>query len=157
MDDFPSAGLGAIFPAVMKTAAYRLVQRTPAHRFVALMAAVLFLFTWTGEALGAHACPHHDAVPGAPATMQGMAHAGHHPAAHAPHDVPAPEHADAHACTCQGKCPSVAGGALPTSDETALRVAPAAIRAQAAPRVERIVPTLVPFFLPYGQAPPTLG
>jgi len=133
------------------------VQRTLAHRLTALLALAFFLFTWTGEALGAHRCPHHDSVPGKAAAMQHAASHAHHGAAHAGHNAPAPEHGDNHACTCQGSCPSVAGGALPSDDHAVLRVVPASVRRAAAPRVESIVPQLVPFFLPYAQGPPLLG
>lgn len=130
------------------------MQRTFAHRLTALLALAFFLFTWTGEALGAHGCPHHDAVPGAAAVD--AQHGGHH-GAQAQHDVPAPEDAESHACTCQGSCPSVAGGAIPTAAGAVLRVAPASVANAAVPRVDAIVPRLVPFFLPYGQGPPLLG
>jgi hypothetical protein len=142
---------------VPTTDAYPTVQRTLAHRLTALLVAALFLFTWTGEALGAHACPHHDAVSGA----QAMAHSdgghGHHAAVHASHDAPAPQHADSHACTCQGTCPSVASGALPATDAASLRVAPASVTDAPAPRADGLHPRLVPFFLPYGQGPPRVG
>ncbi|HEX8906599.1 MAG TPA: hypothetical protein VF771_17240 [Longimicrobiaceae bacterium] len=134
------------------------MKRTPAHRLTALLAVVLFLFTWTGEALGMHACPHHDSVSAPLRVAHGaMAHGGGHHAAQPSHDAPAPEHGDRHACTCQGTCPSATGGALPVSAGTAVRVAPASVAA--APRADAgsIVPRLVPFFLPYGQGPPLLG
>jgi len=133
------------------------VQRTFAHRLTALFALAFFLFTWTGEALGAHRCPHHDSVPGKAAVAQHTDAHAHHGATHAGHHAPAPEHGDRHACTCQGSCPSVAGGALPASEDAVVRVAPASVREAAAPRVESIVPQLVPFFLPYAQGPPLLG
>lgn len=129
--------------------------RTPAQRLSALLVTLLFLFTWTGEALGMHPCPHHDSVPGAMAhamTMDG----GH--GASASHDAPAPaEHGGHHACTCQGSCPSAAGGALPARAEAAVRVAPASVAAAPRGEAKTVVPRLVPFFLPYGQAPPLLG
>jgi len=135
------------------------VQRTLAHRLTALLAVVFFLFTWTGEALGAHGCAHHDAIPGGGAAAAQPASHGHHGAAHEQHGHGAPDtgHGDHHACTCQGTCPSVSGGALPPAADAALRVAPPSVARAAAPRVERIVPRLVPFFLPYGQGPPPLG
>jgi hypothetical protein len=137
----------------VKPTAHPTVQRTFAHRLTALLALAFFLFTWTGEALGAHGCPHHDAVPGA---AQAQAQHGHHDA-HAQQDAPAPEHAERHACTCEGSCPSVAGGAVPTAADAVVRVAPASVARAAAPRGSAIVPRLVPFFLPYGQGPPLLG
>lgn len=141
----------------VKPTAFPLVRRTPAHRLTALLAVVLFLFTWTGEALGMHACPHHDAVLGADRMAQGAAgHVGHH-AARPDRDAPAPDHAGHHACTCQGTCPSATGGALPAAGEAVVRVAPPAVLAAAAADAGSIVPRLVPFFLPYGQGPPLLG
>jgi hypothetical protein len=142
---------------VKPTLAHPTVPRTFAHRLTALLALTLFLFTWTGEALGQHGCPHHDAVPGMAVAAEMPGH-GHHGAAHGQkHDVPAPEHAENHACTCQGTCPSVASGALPAPADAILRVAPAIVAQAAAPRVDRIAPRLVPFFLPYSQGPPQLG
>lgn len=134
------------------------MKRTPAHRLTALLAAALFLFTWTGEALGMHACPHHDAVPGAMRLAHAaMAHGGGHHAAQPSHDAPAPGHGERHACTCQGTCPSATGGALPAHAQASVRVAPAAIAAAPRHDAGAILPRLVPFFLPYGQGPPLLG
>jgi len=149
---------GGIFPRVKPILAHPTVQRTLAHRLTALLALAFFLFTWTGEALGAHGCAHHDAVAGMAAAAQPAAH-GHHGAAHEQHRQGAPGtgHGDRHACTCQGTCPSVSGGALPPAADAVLRVAPPSTGRAAAPRVDRIVPRLVPFFLPYGQGPPLLG
>jgi len=137
----------------VKATVFPPVQRTFAQRLTALLAVALFLFTWTGEALGMHACPHHDAVAHG-AVAHGAAHAGHHAAQH---DAPAPEHGDRHACTCQGTCPSATGGALPATAEAAVRVAPASVAAEMVPDAGTIIPRLVPFFLPYGQGPPLLG
>ena len=137
------------------TATHPTVPRTLAHRLTALLALAFFLVTWTEEALGAHGCAHHDAIPGRAAAMHSMAHGAAH-AEHG-HGAPAPAHGSRHACTCQGTCPSVAGGALPAAADAVLRVAPPSVAAAAAPRASRILPRLVPFFLPYGQAPPVLG
>lgn len=146
---------GAIFPRVKPILPQPTVQRSFAHRLTALLALVFFLFSWTGEALGQHGCPHHDSVPGKVAASP--AH-GHHGGAHSGHHAPAaPEHADKHACTCNGSCPSAAAGALPVGDHAVLRVAPATVREASAQRIETIVPQLVPFFLPYAQGPPLLG
>ena len=138
----------------MKPTAALVAQRTPAHRLTALLALVLFLFTWTGEALGMHRCPHHDAVP---AASHAAAHGGHHGAAQPSHDAQAPEHGDRHACTCQGTCPSATGGALPTVADAAVRVAPEHVASAPRQDAGAITPRLVPFFLPYGQGPPLLG
>jgi hypothetical protein len=138
------------------------VSRSLPHRLTALLAAVFFLFSWTGEALGQHACPHHSQVPGAAAHAAAEhGHAGHgrHAAEAAGHDhgwpaAPAAEHG---ACTCQGTCPSAAADAPPVAGDASLRVAPASVR-EARPDDRAAVPArLAPFFLPYGQAPPVLG
>src|SRR5215213_5249677 len=64
------------------------VIRTSSHRLTALLAALVFLFTWTGDALGLQPCPHHSSVPGAVAHASAE-HAGHAAgadhAAHAEH------------------------------------------------------------------------
>lgn len=140
------------------TATHPPVQRTLAHRLTALLALAFFLFTWTEEALGAHGCAHHDAISGKVAAAHPAEHA-HHGAAHGRHQQDAPDasHGDQHACTCQGTCPSVSGGALPAMADAVVRVAPPHVATAAAPRVDRINPRLVPFFLPYGQGPPLLG
>ncbi|HEX6747160.1 MAG TPA: hypothetical protein VF092_07655 [Longimicrobium sp.] len=141
----------------MNTTAALLVKRTSAHRLTALLALVLFLFSWTGEALGMHGCPHHDAVPSAAQASHAAAHGGHHGAAQPSHDAQAPEHGDQHACTCQGTCPSATGGALPTVADAAVRVAPEFVSKAPRQASGAITPRLVPFFLPYGQGPPPLG
>jgi hypothetical protein len=139
-----------------------------------LLVAALLLFGWTGDALGQHACPHHSAVPGAaahaPAYVGGHAgHAGHH-GQHSGHgrDDSAPQVEGDHgpasggehphdACTCVGSCPSAAAGAFPADPDAGLRVVPAWVR-QARAGAAPVVPLLLlPFVLPYGQAPPLLG
>jgi hypothetical protein len=143
---------------VNPTATHPTVPRTLAHRLTALLALAFFLFTWTEEAVGAHGCAHHDAIPGRAMAAHPAAH-GHHGGSHGQpgHHAPAPGHGDRHACTCQGTCPSVAGGALPTAADEVLRVAPVSVATATAPRMDRILPRLAPFFLPYGQGPPVLG
>ena len=146
------------------------MDRTLPSRLTALLAAVLFLFSWTGDALGWHACPHHSSVPGphARAVVEDAADHG----AHGGHQAAAPDAASdaehggdshdsepggAHGCTCTGTCPSAIGGAVPTVTDAGLRVAPASIRDARPDDSADVLPRLVPFFLPYGQAPPLLG
>ena len=142
--------------------------RTSPHRLTALLATLVFLFTWTGDVFGQHPCPHHSSVPGPAAHVSaehggGMAdvdhdaHAGHGGAAmpdgHHGSD-PGQEHA---VCTCLGSCPSAAGGALPEDADAGLRVAPAWVRDVRPDAAHSVLPRLLPFFLPYAQAPPALG
>lgn len=60
----------------------------------------LAFLTAAGEALPGHACPHHDALPAAPADAS---HAGHGPAHHGPSQDGGADHGAA-ACTCVGAC-----------------------------------------------------
>lgn len=145
----------------------RIVHRS-LHRLTALLVAALLLFSWTGEALGQHACPHHDSVPGAAAHASDdgdhAAHAGHavHEAAseaERDHDrAPISESDHQHeACTCLGTCPSAAVEATPPDPDAGLRVVPAWVREARADQASLVPLQHLPFFLPYGQAPPLLG
>lgn len=147
------------------------VIRTSPHRPTALLAALVFLLTWTGDVFGQHPCPHHSSVPGAAAhaSMNHDGHADHAaPAEHAGHgdhgeaaasdDHHGSESGQDHAvCTCLGSCPSAAGGALPADADAGLRVAPAWVRDVRPDAAQSVLPRLLPFFLPYAQAPPALG
>ena len=128
------------------------VKRSAANRFSALLAALLLLFTWTGDAVGLHPCPHHSAVAragGGPA-----APAGH--GAHVEHD-PAPADHGAHGgCTCVGCCP--AGVALPVF-AAPCREGGALLPAVSVALMDRgtgLPDRVPPFTLPYGLAPPAL-
>jgi len=207
------------------------VDRSLAHRLTALLVATLLLLGWTGEALGQHACPHHDSVPGAAAhAMEDGDHAAHfahvadeatsgidqhhdqapidqdhdqvpidqdydqapvdrdndqapvdrdHDQApvdqdnaqasidqdHGPapldqdhHQAPAAESEHQHdSCTCLGSCPSAVGEPTPADPDAGLRVAPSWVREARADDTAAVALLLLPFFLPYGQAPPLLG
>jgi hypothetical protein len=124
---------------------------TRSQRRLTAMWSLLVLFSaWGTEAAGLHPCPHHDRiVEAAPATAP-SAHG--HGAHHAP---AAPEHTD-HGCTCASGCPAM-GLALvaPPAERIAVRVAASP---SPAPRAADAGPTLrdLPFFLPYGMAPPAV-
>ena len=139
------------------------MTRSLPHRLAALVAAALFLFSWGGEALGQHGCPHHSGVPGRAAHAEDVSsgHAAHHPAestAQAGRDGPVPAPADSHqACTCQGTCPSAAGVALPAVAKDAVPLAVRQGRAPLGSAPQIAASRWIPFFLPYGQAPPTVG
>lgn len=127
------------------------MRRSRPDRFSALLAALLLLFTWTGDAAGLHPCPHHSAVP---------AEQEHAAGAHHAHDAdpgaPAGHGADHGACTCAGSC--LGGAALPALDavpgEVPLAAAPG--RYAAAPDAAGLPDRFPPFVLPYGHAPPAL-
>lgn len=133
-------------------------------RPTALLAALLFLFTWTGEALGLHACPHHSGVPGAHAAVAGEAASSGGHASHAAVHRPDDDHGSAPAggsghetCTCQGSCPSAPGAALPPSSEAGPAALAAASAARTAWAKVAVRALHLPFVLPYGQAPPLQG
>jgi hypothetical protein len=133
----------------------------PLRRLTALLAAVLFLLSGAGDAFGAHACPHHAAI-GAPAQGGGavdhaaMAHHGHG----VDHSAPAaPADHDSHAaCTCGGVCP-VSAGVAPLAGPATFHLAILVSTAAPAARTENaeLPSRLVPHFLPFAQAPPSLG
>jgi len=132
------------------------VKRSAANRFSALLAALLLLFTWTGDAVGLHPCPHHSAVAragGGPA--EHGAHAAHGAAA-AEHDRPPADHGAHGGCTCVGCCP--AGVALPVFAAPCLDVA-IVLPAASVASIDRgtgLPDRFPPFTLPYGLAPPAL-
>lgn len=120
-------------------------------RLTALAAALLFLLSGAGDVLGAHPCAHHDALaPGHAADATGAHHAHH------AHDAgaPAPAEHDGAPCSCAGTCSAAAGVAMPRAPETTF--APPAV-ASAAPAYAdhaRLPGRLLPYLLPYAQAPP---
>ncbi|MDB4951814.1 MAG: hypothetical protein JWM27_4463 [Gemmatimonadetes bacterium] len=135
------------------------VNRRASLRPAALLVALLFLLSWAGDSLGFHPCPHHDLL--AAAHAAGMEHGGTHAHAAGHHDASSPA-APSHQghdgpCTCLSYCCSAAPAMLsgvPAVQFAALLVhphhAPAADAASARPR-------LLPYVLPYGQAPPSAG
>jgi|GEM_PF-521781 len=152
----------------MSTPAGTFPTRKPApRRFSAFLAALLLLFTWTGDAVGLHPCPHHAPAPveergGDPAGHGGhaahgerSAHEGHGGAA-ARADAPAHPADDHGACTCAGSC--LGGAALPVLFET-FGAAPDAYapgRPSVVPDAAALPDRFPPFLLPYGHAPPAL-
>ena len=131
------------------------------RRAAALLVASLLVVSSLGTAFGAHPCPHHD---GAAATGEARQAGGAHDpgsvvehgtgSSHEHDDSPSSE---AHGpCTCMGECqagaaPSMAAPAV-GSELPAPPAAPYAFRS--APSVPRA--SIVPFSLPWGNAPPTL-
>ena len=130
------------------------------RRAAALLVASLLAVSSTGTAFGAHRCPHHDGAvaPTAAGVADGAGEAGH-AAEHAgsSHGQEGSPGSAAHgACTCLGECQA---GAAPTMPSPA--VGPDLPPPPAAPQAVRHAPpvpraSLVPFSLPWGNAPPTL-
>jgi hypothetical protein len=129
----------------------RTVNRSPASRLTALLAAVLFFLAWGGEAAGAHACPHHAGVHRAPGAHHD---AGHGAGAH--HGAPEDGNAGQHdACTCATGCPSATGSLLPApAPDAGIQVAESRIAPRPFHTVQSPAPLFLPYFLPYSQAPP---
>lgn len=131
-----------------------LVNR-PFRRLAALLGAMLVLLSGAGDALGAHACPHHAAIaaPDYAAAAGAERHGAHAPHARMP--ASAPEHDGHDACTCGGVCP-VSAGPVPLAARALLHLpfelpyaAPAAH-----PDPTGLPSRLTPYLLPFAQAPP---
>lgn len=122
------------------------------RRAAATLIASLLVLTSLGTALGVHPCPHHD---GAAAASDAGSTPEHGPASGHGHEAsPGPE---AHGpCTCVGQCQAGAAPSMPASTVGRdLPTPPAAPHAflpvRPLPRV-----SIVPFSLPWGNAPPTV-
>jgi hypothetical protein len=115
-----------------------------ARHAVSMALALAFLMGGVGDALGSHDCPHHD----------GAGAAGEHRATgHDDHGAASDDHGP---CTCVGRCH--AGAAPSFSAPGAPQAAPVAEIAALSPAEPPppARPAIVPFSLPWGNAPPTL-
>lgn len=114
-----------------------------ARRGLAVTLALAFLMGGVGDALGSHRCPHHDGVDAA---------AGHQATGHDDHEAAAGDHG---ACTCVGRCH--AGAAPSIAAPAAVQAAPVAeVRPLSLPEPPPARTAILPFSLPWGNAPPTL-
>ena len=124
------------------------------RRSAAFLVALLLVVTSLGTALGAHPCPHHD---GAAAAGDAGSVPAHGPDAGSGHEHDADPGSEAHGpCTCMGQCQAGAAPSMPAPGVTTdLPAPPASAHAfrpvRPLPRV-----SIVPFSLPWGNAPPTL-
>ena len=122
-------------------------------RAAAFLVALLLVLTTLGTALGAHPCPHHDGA----AASGGAAGSvpGHSPGSGHEHDAnPASE---AHGpCTCVGQCQASAAPSMPAPVLGTDLPAPPASPHAFLPARPLLRATIVPFSLPWGNAPPTL-
>jgi hypothetical protein len=122
------------------------------RRAAAFLVACLLVLSSVGTALGAHPCPHHD---GAGGSGDAGSVPGH--GAESSHEHDASPGTEAHGpCTCMGQCQAGAAPSVPApAVEADLPTPPAAPHAfLLAPTVPRA--SIVPFSLPWGNAPPTL-
>jgi hypothetical protein len=124
-------------------------MRTVPRRAAATSLALLLVLTSLGTALGAHRCPQHDGAVAAPT--------GHASDAASGHEHGADPGTEAHGpCTCMGQCQAGTAPPLPAPTfGTDLPAPPAAAHAfRPVPSILRAA--IVPFALPWGNAPPTL-
>lgn len=123
-------------------------------RATASVVALLLVLTSLGTALGAHRCPHHDAATAADRTAGSLPG---HADARSDHQHDPDSGSEAHGpCTCVGECQAGAAPSMPASAVVAeLPTPPAAAHVS---RFVRPLPrvSIVPFSLPWGNAPPTL-
>ena len=122
-------------------------------RAPAFLVALLLVLTPLGTALGAHPCPHHDGAAAARGAADSVPEhgsgSGHEHGARPGSEAQAP-------CTCVGQCQAGAAPSMPAPVVgTDLPAPPASSQAffpaRPLPRA-----TMVPFSLPWGNAPPTL-
>jgi hypothetical protein len=118
--------------------------RSPAARLGALAAAVLVVVGSADRAYAASHCPHHGALPAAPAHAHGAA---------AP-ERGAPGTPHAH-CTCIGACAPGASFTLAPGVIAALLAPPPARATATAATPAPIFPTRRDHQLPFATAPPT--
>jgi hypothetical protein len=141
---FQSAGPRTLFRALVQA---RLAPMTRiSKRAFAGILVLAFLLGGVGDALGAHHCPHHDGTPAGARTAEPAAHAhdpGAHPDSHGP-------------CTCVGRCHAGAAPSLPVlvMDRDLPVPAPPPLSFPAPQPLVRLA--IVPFSLPWGNAPPSL-
>jgi hypothetical protein len=125
------------------------------RRVAASLVALLLVLTTLGTALGAHPCPHHDGA--AAAGQAGGTIPGHGPAAGSSHEHAGDPGSEAHgSCTCVGECQAGSAPSMPAPAVAADLPAPPA--AGHPSRFLRPLPrvSIVPFLLPWGNAPPTV-
>ncbi|HJR53198.1 MAG TPA: hypothetical protein VJ982_05735 [Gemmatimonadota bacterium] len=122
------------------------------RRAAAFLVALLLVMTSLGTALGAHPCPRHDGVAGAAGPE-----AAHGADARSGHEHDADPGSETHGpCTCVGHCQAAAAPSMPAAAiGTALPTPPASPHAFRAVRPLARA-SIVPFSLPWGNAPPTL-
>lgn len=127
----------------------------PLRRLAAFWLALVFLLATAGEGYGYAHCAHHN-----PEAARGAAAgtAGH--GAHA-EVAPSPEHPEHSApCSCLGTCQVGGGGAVMLAGAPAGAVVSVQTVLAARPPLpahRSLLPRLLPYLLPYAQAPPVVG
>jgi hypothetical protein len=134
------------------------MRRTWTSRCAAFLVALAFQASANGDALGAHPCPHHDALPSAEPAAPSAEAAAQQPAAsadHAAHGAAAAGHdAGGSPCTCPGQC-SVSGGvAHPTIDDRAIAIAGNDAREPGRAGGLPLRAPAADYLLPFAHAPP---
>ena len=127
------------------------------RRGAAILAALLLVLASLGTALGVHPCPHHDGASAAGGVPDAGPAGEHGSGSGHGHDAGAAAGSEAHGpCTCVGQCqvgaaPSIPAPAVGRDLPTPPAAPHALLPAPALPRA-----SIVPFVLPWGNAPPTL-
>ena len=118
-------------------------------RMAAALVASLLALTSLESALGAHRCPHHDGTAATPATSTTQSGHGHE------HDA-SPEPGSHGPCTCVGECQVGAAPSLPVSASGIELPTPPTFSQALRSLPPAQWPAIVPYALPWGNAPPTL-
>lgn len=130
---------------------------TPARRVFNALVAVVFLFPGAAELSSVRPCPHHESL----ATVGAKGHTEHQPAdaGHVEHQEHAYSDSGAgeDSCTCKRVCPGLTATplAIPVSPALAHKLEQS--RSVVLQGGDAPYPRLIPFFLPYGLAPPYFG
>lgn len=118
-------------------------------RVFALLWAAAFLLSSAGDGFGAHACPYHDA----PAAE----HLADHGASHAPTSEPGSEGHEG-PCTCLFACQASVGVALAAAPPVV--VGTERVEVAYGPLdhpQDLLIRRTLPYFIPFANAPPSLG
>ena len=129
------------------------MRRSLIGRCAAFLLALAFPASATGDALGAHPCPHHDAVPAAHAADAPLPAGDAH---HAGHDADAADHDDGGSpCTCPGECSVSDGVAHPAIDDHAAPLAGNDARESGRAAAPTLRAATSDYLLPFANAPPS--
>lgn len=133
-------------------------MRGLARRACAGVLALWFLAGGVAHAAGAHHCPHHDALPSgeeaASAHPGAQPPAAVHSAGHAAPENPAAPAGDHGPCTCVGQCHAGSVPGLPATPDPSTAAAGNVDPSTASVPSPPARRALVPFALPWGNAPP---
>lgn len=128
--------------------------RHPALRGALLALLAAFTAVGAADAVGVHACPHHDRLPAERPDGTGE-HAVPHEGPHAGHGERDADHDPHGPCTCVGGACSAAALALPSLSGGDHRPPATVRRGSELPLPEARRAVREPYLLPFANAPPT--